>query len=427
MRVNWFSPLPPARTDIGHYTARLLPALAERCEVTLWTDQARWDPRLERRAVVKRFDPHRVPWAEINAADVSVFNIGNNASFHVGIWQVSRRHAGIVVLHDVRLQDFFLGAHDRDGYVAAMEQCYGLEGRHASTRFLGDRGLAAYMSERYPMTALAAENALGVVIHNENALSRVAADTGAPVLYAPLPYPAAPAHGGTRPARGKRPHRLVVFGYLGRNRRLPSILKALADFPDKRAFRLDIYGQIYDADEVRALVQSLRLSHRVAIHGFVPERTLDRALQSAELSLHLRYPTMDEGSGSQLRIWDHALPSLVTPVGWFAGLPRDIVAFVRPDSETADIHRHLRSFLENPERFAAMGQRGRRRLEQLHSPAAYADAVGAFAARAPQLRARVDADTLSERVGSELGTWMPTAAPDSMIDSVAGRIKELVS
>jgi glycosyltransferase involved in cell wall biosynthesis len=428
MRVNWFSPLPPARTDIGHYTARLLPALVERCEVILWTDQARWDPRLERRAVVKRFDLGRMPWAEINAADVSVFNIGNNAAFHVGIWRASRRHPGIVVMHDVRLQDFFLGAHDREGYVAAMEQCYGMEGRQAATRFLEDRRLAPYMSERYPMTALGADNALGVIIHNDGALARVAGDTGAPVLYAPLPYPAAPAHGAARPARrGRRPYRLVVFGYLGRNRRLSSMLKALADFPDKKAFRVDIYGELYDPAEVRALVRSLGLQHRVTVHGFVAERVLDRALESAELALHLRYPTMDEGSGSQLRIWDHALPSLVTPVGWFAGLPRDIVAFVRPDSETADIHRHLRSFLENPDRFAAMGRRGRRRLEELHSPRAYADAVVGFAARAPEFRARVEADTLSERVAGEVSTWMPPAPSDGMMDGVAGRIKELVS
>ena len=39
MRLNWFSPLPPARTEIANYTVRLLPALCASCDVTLWTDQ----------------------------------------------------------------------------------------------------------------------------------------------------------------------------------------------------------------------------------------------------------------------------------------------------------------------------------------------------------------------------------------------------
>ena len=35
-----------------------------------------------------------------------------------------------------------------------------------------------------------------------------------------------------------------------------------------------------------------------------------------ELLINLRYPTMGEASLSQLRIWRHALPSMVTQVGW---------------------------------------------------------------------------------------------------------------
>ena len=63
---NWFSPLLPAYTDIAHYTARLLPALGERAEVILWTDQERWSADLERHARICRYQPGQVPWAEVN-------------------------------------------------------------------------------------------------------------------------------------------------------------------------------------------------------------------------------------------------------------------------------------------------------------------------------------------------------------------------
>ncbi len=39
MKINWFSPLPPARTDIAEYTVRVLPGLIKNCQLELWTDQ----------------------------------------------------------------------------------------------------------------------------------------------------------------------------------------------------------------------------------------------------------------------------------------------------------------------------------------------------------------------------------------------------
>src|SRR5439155_4075393 len=55
MKLNWFSPLPPAKTDIAHYTARILPALRAHAEVTLWTDQKDWDESLNLNAKVRRY------------------------------------------------------------------------------------------------------------------------------------------------------------------------------------------------------------------------------------------------------------------------------------------------------------------------------------------------------------------------------------
>ena len=42
--IHWFSPLPPARTDIAEYTRRILPALNREAQVILWTDQGVWGP-----------------------------------------------------------------------------------------------------------------------------------------------------------------------------------------------------------------------------------------------------------------------------------------------------------------------------------------------------------------------------------------------
>ena len=66
---------------------------------------------------------------------------------------------------------------------------------------------------------------------------------------------------------------------------------------------------------MRDEVEELRLQDIVTLHGFVPAEALEAALASAHLAINFRFPTMGEASVSQLQIWDHALPSLVTRVG----------------------------------------------------------------------------------------------------------------
>jgi hypothetical protein len=81
---------------------------------------------------------------------------------------------------------------------------------------------------------------------------------------------------------------------------------------------------------------------------------------------------MGEASGSQLRIWNRSLASIVTKTGWYAELPPDTVWFVDPEHETADLHRHFEAAFANPDALLVMGQAGRRLLESRHDPSRYA-------------------------------------------------------
>src|SRR6185295_18992235 len=123
-------------------------------------------------------------------------------------------------------------------------------------------------------------------------------------------------------------------------------------------------------------LRTLDLKRQVTLHGFTSEAKLDQALSEAHLAINLRYPTMGEASGSQLRIWSHGLPSMVSKVGWYASLPAEAVAFVRPDAnEVLDIQFNLRAFLSSPGAFAVMGELGRRELEAQHTCEQYANTI----------------------------------------------------
>lgn len=438
MKLNWFSPLPPASTDIAHYTMRVLAALSARAEVVLWTDSREWDKSLNEHAEVRFFQPAQLRWEELNRADMSIYHIGNNPLFHGAIWQASRLHPGIVVLHDERLHHFFDGLYraqwrDLPSYLAVMERYYGAEGQRAGAAcFASDAQNIDEMAERYPLTQLALENALGVVAHTHETYRKLSLENRWPLAYLPLPFSAALKTDGkamTASAGNKQnepPFRLIVFGYIGRNRRLEQVLEALAAFPAKEQFRLDIYGQVLiDERHLRARIRSLGLKQSVKLHGFVPEEELDAALAASHLAINLRYPTMGEASGSQLRIWKHALPSLVSRTGWYQSLPAQAVAFVEPEREVFEIQQHLKDFLSDPARFREMGQAGRRILVEQHAPESYAQSLVDFIPHAQSFRPRAISSQLAERAGALMSDWLGATIPEMVLKKTATEIAEL--
>jgi glycosyltransferase involved in cell wall biosynthesis len=436
MRINWFSPLPPARTGIAVCTETLVPALQKRAELTLWTDQQEWDHRLDQAVSVRHFDPQSPPWHELNAADISFYNIGNNTEFHAGIWEFSRRHAGVMILHDICLQHFFAGIYlaktwDPEEYRRLMRQHYGEDGGHAADEVLATPRMGETLerlSSRFPLTPLALENSLGAVIHNSAGFQMLTSQPQVPAFYLPLPYsgttathPIAPVlKGGPKP-----PYRLIISGYIAQNRRLEAFLEAWAGMPEKAAFRLRICGPTWDTKYVESRITELGLKDLSEVRGYMSVENLKAELKQADLAVNLRYPTMGEASLTQLMIWEQALPALVTEVGWYATLPRTTVAFVRPDHESEDIVRQLRAFLENPQGFAQMGCEGYQVLQREHAPDRYAEALLALADSARGWTVRDSRLRMAARAGDEMRHWITAAASDALTESVARAIWDI--
>jgi glycosyltransferase involved in cell wall biosynthesis len=434
MKVNWFSPLRPAKTAIADYTLHVMRAFATRSEVTIWTDQSEWDPEYEIYGRVRQY--HGVPdWSELNRADVTYYNIGNNTQFHGVISGLSRSVAGVVILHDTRLQHLFTGLykHNRsDEYRAMMERYYGQSGLEAADAYLSGRVSIEDISKNYPLTPLAMHNALGAVVHVPDAAEPLIDEQTQPVLYAPLPYSASGAANPDTARQARRvpdqpPYRLMVFGFLGLNRRLDAILQALGGFAQRDKYHLHIYGTLDKPSEVKRLIGKCELANHVTIHGYVSETELDDALDASNLVLNLRYPSMGEASWSQLRLWSRRLPSLVTKTGWYASAPAETVAFVRPEHEIADIRRHLQGFLDNPGEFMRKGEAGYRVLRQDHSPEKYAETLLEFARQTHGYRNRLNAAQLVRRSGQLLGEWASPEEHAPLLQRIASEISRFAA
>jgi glycosyltransferase involved in cell wall biosynthesis len=432
LRIHWFSPLPPAHTDIAHYTSRVLRPLAARAEVTLWTDQPYWSGSLERHAAVRRFDPGNFPWDALNRADAVFYNIGNDSRFHPAITMVSRRFPGFSIMHDTVLHDsvfhdYHERAHpDRGAYLGIMQSIYGPRGlRDATIYWNSDLPLPVMnrmsldMSRRYSCAPHFLECSLGAIVHSRAAERALAEEADVPVACLPLPFP---SKGAPRPVDLSPPWKLVVFGYLGLNRCVEQTLSAVAQLR-RLPFHLHIYGE--DRTGAAAAIERLGIADRVTVHGFVPEHKLDAALASSHLAINLRYPTKGEASGAQLRIWSHGLPSIVTRVGWYAELPPGTVHYVSPNFMIEDLCAHLQGYAARPADYAASGLRGYEYFFERHSPTIYAAKIVELAARAAEYRDRWNGLRIGRRVVEEVRGWLPEEALGGYLGHLAGKVTEL--
>ena len=404
MRLHWFSPLPPDRSEIAHFATTIVEALANEAEVTVWTDGHRGDVHVPRGAVLRAYPPRGTGTDVFAKSDCAFFNLGNHAKFHAWIWNAAQTVPGIAIVHDPALQDLFIAASGSAArYTALMRQTYGHAGETAAGRVLRGEASPLDLSRAYPLTDIAFQHALAGVVHWPGALRA----PRVPVRCLPLPYAARAHPPRARPIGESTPARLMMMGHLGPNRRLAQTLDALAAFPRRDKVRLDIYGMAGGLD-IGALAAERGIAPQVAHHGYVPAERLDAALREADLLINLRSPTMGEVSATQLRAWDHALPTLVSYTGWYATIPPEAAGFVRtnpPEIERADIQRHLAALLDDPASYIAMGRAGRQFLVERHAVGPYVAGLLELARAVPRLAPEWAQGYLADRVGALTVGW----------------------
>jgi len=279
----------------------------------------------------------------------------------------------------------------------------------------------------FPLTPLALENAVGAVVHDHAEPLTLTGQPSFPIVCLPLPVSSRRDLQSARAVeRGtQEPYRLIIFGFLGKNRRLASLLEAWAGIAEKSAFRLRVCGALENSDPIAGRIRELGLGDLVELTGYLSDEALRAELARADLAINLRYPTMGEASGSQLKLWEYALPALVTQVGWYAGLPPETVAFVRPEQEIEDIRKHLRAFLQNPERFREMGRQGWRILKRDHTPDAYVRALADLAPVAREWGLRSTRLSMARCAGDDMATWVTPKVRDVLSDRVAEAIWDI--
>jgi len=360
MRVAYYSPLPPSRSGIADYSALLLPALAERVDVTL------------ARPTRLRREPK---------ADIALYHVGNDPEAHGWIVEALRSRPGVVVLHELVLHHLVSGITlargDVDGYLAALEREAGLVGRLLGHAVVDERIRPLWESrpEEFPLTAEVLDLASGLIVHSRYAEEQVrVAGYAGPVWRIPMPaWPAldvAPAAVEGSPVIG-------CFGHINESKRVPQLLAAFVRLHERRpAARLLLVG---------AISPRLRLPDLpggVVHRDYVPESELWILMRACNAIVSLRFPTMGETSAAAVRALSIGKPLVVSDVGWFRELPDEVAIKVPAgEGEVETLEAALELAAASPE----MGEAGLRLAETEHRldrvADLYAAALGEAAAQ----------------------------------------------
>jgi glycosyltransferase involved in cell wall biosynthesis len=347
-RIAYLSPLPPARTGVATYSRAVLDGL-ERIGYP--------GPPLHPIWPIEPKHEGTIPWHTMG-----VYHLGNNVEFHRDIYRHAIQTPGLVVIHDLALDDFVRGmmaAGDPLGHQAMRE---GLANAHRLESLP-----EATVNEplRVPFVAHAARRARGIVVHSpfvERYLRAFGCRT--PVYVAP--HPVVERDEDVRRALGRGPalraplevlgmRTLIgVFGDQNEAKLIDAVLAAAARLPED--VHVVLVGRTIEGYDLEPVVRASGLGGRVGVHTDVSDADFLGWMCAADISVDLRFPHRGEVSGSLARSMQCGRPTVVSATGTYLDLPEEVVVRVPAGRvDASELEAALRALVEDPERRRAIG------------------------------------------------------------------------
>src|SRR5262245_60014009 len=375
----------PAKTGIATYSNYLVPALAKRCEVTVFAQSHCTWSSPEIPVYDFNADPYLIK--SLPDFDQIIYHIGNNPHFHLDIYKVLLRFPGVVVLHDLVLY-FLVAGQGRAGLIKEFCENYG-PGKlddlwRVFTESPGGDVLQYGNPARYPLTRRVLDRAHAIVVHNQTSATQLAEMGFAskvhviPILYYEDPVMSArqTSSSALRSNLGLAEAEIVIgmFGLIGPTKRIDKVFRAVRTMLDENPnlpVRILLVGE---GAPLRDAIYSHELQDVVIETGFVPESKFLEFMNAVDIVANLRYPSMGESSATLVQAMSLGKPVIVTNHGAFAELPDNVVIKVSYGSEEIlEIGRALKLLIESREERERLGEAALRYVTEHWAPPKVAD------------------------------------------------------
>ena len=393
-RLIYVSPLPPVRSGIADYSARLLRELDRHYAVEVVVEQpAVMDPWIQANLPVRS-----LRWFREHADELErvLYHFGNSP-FHAHMFDMLQRRAGVVVLHDSWLGAARHWMAQQAGDAEAFErELYASHG-YAALRYDLRHGRDATLNA-WPVNRDVIDRALGVIVHSDYARRQAALHYGpdAAAKYIELPFPKERTHGDRRSARrllGIDPADFVIcsFGMLAPTKLNHRLLAAWlqSSLADDRRCHLLFVGENHGGDygsALRATIDAAAGAARIRITGFVSAERYADHLAAADAVVQLRAHSRGETSAAIFDALAQGLPLIVNAHGTAAELPPAAVLTLPDHFSDAELAAALQTLRFDDARRAVLADAAAALMAGHHHPARvaerYRDAIEHFSGSA---------------------------------------------
>jgi glycosyltransferase involved in cell wall biosynthesis len=316
------------------------------------------------RAKAHDFGTTVVPWTDtghvedlVRAAEMLIYQIGDNYTYHRGCLEWLHRAPGIVCLHDFFLGHLFCdwAQNNKPEALATLRAWYGDEATQLFLSYKNSDEFIEANKDQAPLTEWICSMASGVITHSSWGLQRVLASCAGPVRVVPLAYDAPSSVKGSI-NHGTEEFNLLTVGNVNPNKRTESVIQAIANSAVLRScttYRVIGYITPSMAERLSALARALQV--RLIISGEVSPASLSQAMNQADVICCLRWPSLEAASASAIEAMLYGRPVVVTDTGFYSELPDSCVRKIRMQNEIPELQQALEQLYENAAERMAMG------------------------------------------------------------------------
>ena len=307
-RIAFFSPLPPLRSEVSDYSARLLRELKDRYTIDVYHD-AGYLPHLGLQSL--DLGCHDYQLFERNARILDyhalVYQMGSSP-YHGYMHETMLRHPGIVAMHDLGVAEFPFGHTPRPGLSQREYHLNGCVFEHAAALIVHSTWCADQVRSRFPAhfgkTSVVAFGTTALDVSREERML-IRARFGLPaeaLIIASL---------GQINAANMNAETVAAFAPLAH-----AIPEALLIF----------VGNEMDDGAARREATELNLQRRARFLGDQPGDVMFELAAIADIGICLRRsPTYGETPTALMALLGRGVPTIVSDVGSFSCFPDSVV------------------------------------------------------------------------------------------------------
>lgn len=377
-RLAYVSPLPPVRSGISDYSVELIEELTRWYQIDVIVAQSDVaTPWINANCGI-----HTVEWFKENSDhfDRVMYHFGNS-EFHQHMFDLLDKIPGIVVLHD-----FYLSGVQ--SYRSAMmpphnvwkESLYHSHGYNAVLHSENEE--FPYQSVwAYPANLKVIQDALGVVVHSNYAISMAEEWYGSQIKHnwhkIPLlkSFPLVNNKTQARVKLGIDKDAVLIcsFGRVQNTKKIYEIVEAFLDSTlaqDMNCY-LVFVGQNDENEygaKINKLIGQCSIKDRIIITGWADSEEYKLYLQAADIGIQLRTLSRGETSAAILDCMNYGLATIANANGSMGELDPESIYLLADEFERLDLIKALESLYKHKSLLNQISANATEQVRKIHSP-----------------------------------------------------------